>query len=157
MIHLHIQRFKFVGYWVAPLQEEEDEEDEKEDEEEEEEDELRRRKRKDKEKGERDEEDEKEEGEEEEEEEEEEEDEDDDDDNEEEEDGQQEDGKHGRNVESTLGDIMHVLSTNFCIFHTFFTLISLKVKSTWKWSTWFSMGTIPIYTICTVLCIYRLE
>ena len=52
---------------------------------------------------------------------------------EEEEEGEEE---HGQNVEIIFSDIMYILhhnTTNFCIlviFHTFFTLISLKVKST---------------------------
>ena len=72
------------------------------------------------------------------------------------------------NEESTFWDIMHVLhnwSTNFCIlviFHTFFTLILLKVKSTsnwkWKWKKsyiWFSMGidhSNPYIHSTTILC-----
>ena len=49
---------------------------------------------------------------------------------------EEEDEEHGQNVEITFSDIMHILhhnTTNFCIlviFNTFFTLISLKVKST---------------------------
>ena len=49
--------------------------------------------------------------------------------------------KHGQNVEIIFWDILYILHHNttiLCIlvfFHTFFTLISLKVKSTsnWKW------------------------
>ena len=47
---------------------------------------------------------------------------------------EEEDEEHDKNEESTFWDIPHVLhnwSTNICIlviFHTFFTLISLKVQ-----------------------------
>ena len=48
----------------------------------------------------------------------------------------EEDGKHGQNVEIIFSDIMYILHHNtinfgiLVIFYTFFTLILLKLKST---------------------------